>query len=309
MGILTKQHENKADTLRNLLRGPNILRMPCAWDALSARLISQAGYHLTLMSGFAVSGAHLALPDTGLISFAEMVDQLRLICQAAPALLVIGDGDTGYGNALNVRRTVMEYAQAGAAAIMIEDQVSPKRCGHTKGKQVVSRSDARMRIRAAKDAASELDNDILVLARTDARAVHGFDDAMERCHMFAEEGADILFLEAPETRDEMKAFCASFGQPKMANMVGGGKSSMLPPEELEAIGYKIVAYPLVAFNAAIEGIRRALAAIGDGHPEATPQIGFEDLKTLVGFDDYYILEQKYRSADDQGAASKVYGDR
>ncbi len=288
----------KAEDLRNLLQGPGIIRMPSAWDALSARLISQAGYPLTLMSGFAVSGARLGMPDTGLISFAEMVDELRLICQAAPALLVIGDGDTGYGNALNVQRTVREYAQAGAAAIMIEDQVSPKRCGHTKGKQVVSRAEARMRVRAAIDAAREVDDNILLLARTDARAVYGFDDAMERCAIFAEEGADILFLEAPETREEMRLFCQGFTQAKMANMVGGGKSPMLPPDELEAIGYKIVAYPLVAFNAAIEGTRQALAAIGKGHPEAAPQVSFEELKTLVGFDDYYTREEDYRTADD-----------
>ena len=292
-----KRH--RAEALRNLLCSPGIIRMPCAWDALSARLISQAGFELTLMSGFAVSGARLAMPDTGLISFAEMVDQLRLISQAAPALLVIGDGDTGYGNASNIRRTVHEYARAGAVAIMIEDQVSPKRCGHTKGKQVVSRAEARLRIRAAVDATRDCDEDILILARTDARAVHGFDDAMERCGMFAEEGADILFLEAPETYEEMRAFCAGFEQPKMANMVSGGKTPMLPPNELEAIGYKIVAYPLVAFSAAIEGARRALAAIANGHPEATPQISFDELKTLVGFDDYYTREERYGTAVDR----------
>ena len=132
---------DRARRLRTLLDTNSIIRMPCAWDSLSARMISQAGYKLTLMSGFAVSGAKLAMPDTGLISFAEMADQLRLMCQAAPDLLVIGDGDTGYGNALNAQRTVREYARAGAAAIMIEDQVSPKRCGHTKGKQVVSKAE------------------------------------------------------------------------------------------------------------------------------------------------------------------------
>jgi 2-methylisocitrate lyase-like PEP mutase family enzyme len=269
--------------------------MPCAWDSLSARMISQAGYKLTLMSGFAVSGAKLAMPDTGLISFAEMADQLRLMCQAAPDLLVIGDGDTGYGNALNTQRTVREYARAGAAAIMIEDQVSPKRCGHTKGKQVVSKAEARMRIRAAVDAAHEVDNEILILARTDARTVHGFDDAMERCGMFAEEGADILFLEAPESIDEMRTFCAGFNKPAMANMVGGGKTPILPPEELENIGYRIAAYPLVVFSAAIAAARQALTALKTGTADRVPQVTFEELKTLVGFDDYYAREQTYRA--------------
>ncbi|MBS0536685.1 MAG: isocitrate lyase/PEP mutase family protein [Proteobacteria bacterium] len=285
----------QAQKLRSLLDTNSIIRMPCAWDSLSARLISQAGFPLTLMSGFAVSGAKLAMPDTGLISFAEMVDQLRLMCQAAPDLLVIGDGDTGYGNALNAQRTVSEYARAGAAAIMIEDQVSPKRCGHTKGKQVVSTGEARMRIRAAVDAAHEGDTDILIMARTDARAVHGFDDAMERCRIFAEEGADILFLEAPESIEEMRSFCAAFDKPAMANMVGGGKTPILPAEELEKIGYRIAAYPLVAFSAAIAATRAALEALKTSSAEKVPQVTFDELKTLVGFDDYYAREQAYRA--------------
>jgi 2-methylisocitrate lyase-like PEP mutase family enzyme len=217
------------------------------------------------------------------------------MCQAAPKLLVIGDGDTGYGNALNAQRTVREYALAGAAAIMIEDQVSPKRCGHTRGKQVVSQAEARMRIRAAVDASHEGANDILILARTDARAVHGFDDAMERCRIFAEEGADILFLEAPETVEEMRLFCASFKKPTMANMVGGGKTPVLPAEQLEAIGYRIAAYPLVAFSAAIGATRQALEALKTSNAEAVPQVTFDELKTLVGFDDYYAREQTYRT--------------
>ncbi len=267
--------------------------MPCAWDALSARMISRAGFKLTMMSGFAVSGAKMGMPDTGLISFGEMADQLRLICQAAPDLLVIGDGDTGYGNALNAQRTVREYARAGAAAIMIEDQVSPKRCGHTKGKQVISRPEARMRIRAAVDAAHEGDNNILILARTDSRAVHGFEDAMERCRMFAEEGADILFLEAPESIGEMRTFCAGFNKPTMANMVGGGKTPILPPKDLEKIGYRIAAYPLLVFSAGIAAMRAALAALGNGTEDRVPQVTFDELKTLVGFDEYYEREQRY----------------
>jgi 2-methylisocitrate lyase-like PEP mutase family enzyme len=283
----------QAQKLRALLNANSIIRMPCAWDALSARMISRAGFELTMMSGFAVSGAKMAMPDTGLISFGEMADQLRLICQAAPELLVIGDGDTGYGNALNAQRTVREYARAGAAAIMIEDQVSPKRCGHTKGKQVISKPEARMRIRAAVDAAHEGDNNILILARTDSRAVHGFEDAMERCRMFADEGADILFLEAPESVQEMRTFCAAFNKPTMANMVGGGKTPILSPEELAKIGYRIAAYPLLVFSAAMAASRAALAALRDGNEDRVAQLTFDELKTLVGFDDYYEREQRY----------------
>ena len=192
-----------AQRLRELLAQPNVEIMPGCYDALSAKLVADAGYKVTFMSGFAVSAARLGLPDTGLISFTEMLDSLRNCCAAAGKVPLIGDGDTGYGNALNVQRTVIEYARAGAACVMIEDQVSPKKCGHTRGKQVISREEARMKIRAAVDARA--DADILIMARTDARAVHGFDEALARCKDFEAEGADIIFFEAPETEDEMRA--------------------------------------------------------------------------------------------------------
>ena len=163
------------DRLRRLLAEPGILVMPCCFDGLSAKLIADAGYKLTFMSGFSVSAARLGLPDTGLISFGEMVDSLRNCVAAAGNLPVIGDGDTGYGNALNVQRTVRQYARAGAGAVMIEDQVSPKKCGHTKGKAVISREEARMKIRAAVEARTN--HDILILARTDARGPHGLQNA------------------------------------------------------------------------------------------------------------------------------------
>lgn len=267
--------------------------MPCCFDALSARLIHEAGFALSLMSGFAVSASRLAQPDTGLISFAEMLDQLRNVCTAAPALPVIGDGDTGYGNAINVLRTVKEYALAGAAGIMIEDQVSPKRCGHTRGKQVVSRGEARMRIRAAVDARRE--TDILILARTDARAIQGMDEALARCHMFVEEGADIIFLEAPETHEEMRRFCAAIPRPCMANIVNGGTTPVLPPSELEAMGYKIAAYPLVLISTAVKAMQQALASLG--RSQDAGQVSFDELRRLVGFPAYYELERRYGSED------------
>ena len=211
-----------AQTLRDLLAQPNIEIMPGCHDALSAKLVADAGFKVTFMSGFAVAAARLGLPDTGLISFAEMLDSLRNCCAAAGKVPLIGDGDTGYGNALNVQRTVIEYARAGAAGVMIEDQVSPKKCGHTRGKQVISRAEARMKIRAAVDAKAGAD--ILIMARTDARAVHGFDEALARCQDFEAEGADIIFLEAPESEDEMRRFCGAMKKPCMANMVPGGKT-------------------------------------------------------------------------------------
>jgi 2-methylisocitrate lyase-like PEP mutase family enzyme len=287
---------SRPEALRMLLTEPGIVPMPCCFDALSARLIERAGFRLTMMSGFAVSAARLALPDTGLISFTEMVDTLRNICVAAPSLLVIGDGDTGYGNALNVKRTVTEYARAGAAGIMLEDQVSPKRCGHTRGKQVVSFEEARMKLRAAVDARHQ--HDIVIMARTDAHAVHGFDEALTRCRMFVEEGADIVFLEAPESEAEMRRFCSEISRPCMANMVGGGVTPVLPLVRLEAIGYKIAAYPLDMLTAAIPAMQAALAALAPATTAARPpQVSFAELKDLVGFDDYYAEEARYQAQD------------
>src|SRR5580693_3975163 len=252
-----------AQKLREILADPNLQIMPGCFDALSAKLIADAGFNVTFMSGFAVSAARLALPDTGLISFSEMLDSVRNCCAAAAKIPLIGDGDTGYGNAVNVQRTVIEYARAGAAAVMIEDQVSPKKCGHTRGKQVISRQEARMKIRAAVDA--KADADILILARTDARAVHGFAAALDRCRDFEDAGADIIFLEAPETEDEMRRFCRAMSKPCMANMVPGGKTPILPPAQLQAIGYKLALYPVMLLTSAVAAMQATLAAL---RPEA-----------------------------------------
>src|SRR5262245_9301687 len=208
--------------LRALLAEPRLRVMPCCWDALSARLIERSGFPLTFMSGFAVSAARLALPDTQLISYAEMLDTGRALC-AAVSIPVIGDADTGYGNALNVKRTIAGYAQAGFAAAMIEDQLAPKRCGHTRGKDVVSRGEALARIRAAVDARDE-GAGILILARTDAAAVSGLDEAIARARAFRDAGADILFVEAPRSEAELERVARALeGAVVMANLVEGGR--------------------------------------------------------------------------------------
>ncbi|AGP33757.1 carboxyvinyl-carboxyphosphonate phosphorylmutase [Sorangium cellulosum] len=288
---------SSAHTLRELLATPGLLVMPCCFDALSARLIEQAGFPLTFMSGFAVSAARLGAPDTGLISYGEMVDQARAIC-AAVSIPVLGDGDTGYGNAMNVKRTVRGYAQAGLACVMIEDQVAPKRCGHTRGKQVVPRDEALTRIRAAVDARDE-GAGVLILARTDARQTHGFDEALARAQAFADLGADIVFLEAPESVEEMRAFCREVRAPAMANMVDHGRTPVLPPAELEAIGYKIAAYPLTLLSVAAAAMREALAALRAGrHPD--PRMRFEALQEIVGFPEYYAEEGRYAQPPRKG---------
>jgi 2-methylisocitrate lyase-like PEP mutase family enzyme len=282
--------------LRELLSQPNLEIMPGCYDAVSARLVADAGYKVTFMSGFAVSAARLGLPDTGLISFTEMLDSLRNCCTAAAQIPLIGDGDTGYGNALNVRRTVIEYARAGAAAVMIEDQVSPKKCGHTRGKQVISRDEARMKIRAAVEARA--DADILILARTDARAVDGFEAALARCRDFEEEGADIIFLEAPETEKEMREFCRAMGRPCMANMVPGGKTPILPPDQLQNVGYKLAVYPVMLLSSAIAAMQATLAALRPGSTAAQPpSISFTELQNLVGFPEYWEREKRYQAKD------------
>jgi 2-methylisocitrate lyase-like PEP mutase family enzyme len=285
-----------ARKLRELLAQPNVEIMPGCYDAISAKLVAAAGFNVTFMSGFAVAAARLGLPDTGLISFTEMVDSLRSCCSGAGKVPVIGDGDTGYGNALNVQRTVTEYARAGAACVMIEDQVSPKKCGHTRGKLVIPREEARMKIRAAVEA--KADADILVMARTDARAVHGFDEALARCKDFEAEGADIIFLEAPETEDEMRRFCSAMKKPCLANMVLGGKTPVLSPSKLQEIGYKLALYPVMLLSSSISAMQATLEGLKPGSKTPQPPaISFGDLQGVVGFPDYWSRETRYQAKE------------
>ena len=280
-----------AARLRALLDRPGLLVMPGCHDAMSARLIEEAGFELGFMSGFAVSAARLGMPDTGLISYAELADQAQNICRAV-SIPLIGDGDTGFGSAQNIKRTVAGYARAGFAAIMLEDQVAPKRCGHTEGKSVVARDEALARIRAAVDARNE-GADILIMARTDARAVVSLDEAIARCQAFRALGADITFLEAPLGAAEMRRYCQEVDGPKMANLIEGGKTPLLPHSELAAIGYKIAVYPLTMLNVSIVAMRAALKQLARG--EATAAMTFEDLKRAVGFPEYYAEEARYKS--------------
>ncbi len=283
-----------AQKLRDLLVTPGAHLTPACFDALSARMVERAGFKASFMSGFAVSAARLGLPDTGLISYAEMVQQGRDICNAT-SIPVIGDGDTGYGNALNVKRTIQGYAQAGFACAMIEDQVAPKRCGHTSGKLVVSRDEALGRIQAAVDARDE-GADILIMARTDARATDGFEEALWRVKAFAAIGADILFLEAPQSEDEMRAFCDGVPGHKMANLVEQGDTPLLAPDVLGEMGYKIVLYPLTLLNSAMTAMENALVALKEGRTP-DPLSDFAHLRDIVGFPDYYEAEKKYAAGE------------
>jgi len=286
----------RAERLQAILAEDTCHPMPCCWDALSARMIAEAGFRFTFMSGFAVSASRLGQPDLGLISYGEMLDQGRNIC-AATDIPVIGDGDTGYGNALNVERTVKGYRQAGFAAIMIEDQVAPKRCGHTKGKLVVERAEALDRIRAAVHARDAAGGGILILARTDARAVHGLDEAIWRAQRFAELGADILFVEAPENEEEMAAITREAPGVHMANLVEGGTTPILPLERLHALGYRFAAFPLTLLSASMRAIKESLADFSEGRHPAGRLMDFAELRRAVGFDDYYEAERRYASRE------------
>lgn len=269
--------------------------MPCCFDALSAKLIQQEGYALTFMSGFAASASRIGAPDLGLMSYGEVVDQARNITDAI-GIPLIGDGDTGYGNAMNVRRTVAGFAKAGCAAVMIEDQLAPKRCGHTPGKAVVSRAEAYDRIRAAVDEREALraaGADILILARTDARHEHGLTEALDRAARFAELGADILFVEAPQSEAEMREVCRTLPGPKMANIVEGGATPDLPNDVLHDIGFSIAAYPLSLMASAMEAMVSTLRSMRtDSRPN---QMDFVELRDRIGFNTYYDVSDRYQS--------------
>lgn len=289
---------SRAARLRQLLAEDTCHLVPCCWDAMSAKLIAEAGFPFTFMSGFAVAAARLGAPDLGLISYAEMADQLRNIC-AATAFPVIGDGDTGYGNALNVERTVLGYAAAGAASVMIEDQVSPKRCGHTKGKLVVDRAEALDRIKAAVHARDQLrkaGGDIVILARTDARALHGLDEAIWRANAFRDLGADILFIEAPTSQAEMARMIREAPGIHMANMVEGGATPILGRGALRELGFGLAIFPLTLFSAAMKTVKASLQRMKAGEHPADALMDFAELRRDIGFDAYYEAESRYAGA-------------
>ena len=290
---MTKQI-SPADKLRALLATGDLITMPCCFDALSAKLIEQEGFGLTFMSGFSAAASRIGEPDLGLMSYGEVLDQVRNITDAV-SIPVIGDGDTGYGNAMNVRRTVTGFAKAGCAAVMIEDQLAPKRCGHTKGKEVVGRDEAFDRIKAAVDA-REAGADILILARTDARHQHGLSEAIDRAAKFAELGADILFVEAPKTVAEMRELCAALPGPKMANIVEGGETPDLTSEELSDIGYQIAAYPLSLMAAAMKAMVETLQLMKAGKPRTDMLMDWGQLRNRIGFDAYYEESERYATS-------------
>jgi 2-methylisocitrate lyase-like PEP mutase family enzyme len=284
----------KATKLRELISSGVFLPMPCCFDALSGKMIEQAGFSLTFMSGFAASASRIGAPDLGLMSYGEVVDHARNITDAT-SIPLIADGDTGYGNAMNVIRTVSGLAKAGCAGVLIEDQLAPKRCGHTPGKEVVGREEAFDRIKAAVDA-RENGDDILIMARTDANHTYGLTEALERAQKFHDLGADILFVEAPKNEEEMKQICSELPGCKMANIVEGGLTPNIPMTELNEMGYQIAAYPLTLLSASMRAMKNALANLKSDTPRDNDILNFSELRDIIGFEEYYEISSQYETS-------------
>jgi len=284
----------KATKLRELISSGLFLPMPCCFDALSGKMIEQAGFSLTFMSGFAASASRIGAPDLGLMSYGEVVDHARNITDAT-SIPLIADGDTGYGNAMNVIRTVSGLAKAGCAGVLIEDQLAPKRCGHTPGKEVVGREEAFDRIKAAVDA-RENGDDILIMARTDANHTYGLTEALERAQKFHDLGADILFVEAPKNEEEMKQICSELPGCKMANIVEGGLTPNIPMSELNEMGYQIAAYPLTLLSASMRAMKNALANLRSDTPRDKDILNFSELRDIIGFKEYYEISSQYETS-------------
>lgn len=259
------------------------LLVPGAANALAARVIEACGFEAVYLSGAGLTNTFYGIPDLGFISLQDIAQHTAAIRDAV-ALPLIVDIDTGFGNALNVRHTVRTVERAGANAIQLEDQVSPKKCGHFSGKAVISKSDMLGKIKAALDARQH--GDFIIIARTDARAVHGLDDALDRAAAFAECGADITFIEAPESEDEMRRVAAQTHSPQLANIVIGGKTPSLPAEQLAAMGFGMVLYANAALQGAVHGMTHALQHLRT-HGELT-----EDPSLVATFMERQILVQK-----------------
>jgi len=274
------------DQLSTLLEGPDIIIAPGAYDALSAKIAAQAGAKTVYMTGFGVAGSTLGVPDIGLMSATEMADRARAIAGATHSIPVFADGDNGHGGPLNVARLTRLYEQAGVACIQLEDQMFPKRCGHMENKEIVSITDAAAKIRAAVDAR---DNpDFKVMARTDARATHGFDEALRRGEAFLKAGADILFIEAPRSLDELEAVATTFkGVPLVANMVEDGKTPYLDGPTLQEIGYKIAIFPVSALLSVTERLQSLYSDMLAAHklPIDVPRVTFQKYNEIMGLPD------------------------
>lgn len=278
------------DRLRALMAEPGMIQMPAVWDGLSAKLAAKAGFKTAFLSGSCVAAGRLGGPDLDLVSFAEMFDSFNMVRGAAPDTLVLADADHGYGNPMNVQRTVRAYGRAGAAAILIEDKITP-RALTSAGKPCIPREEARMKVRAAVQAAK--DSGICVLARTDCRPTAGIDEAVARIEMYVEEGADILFLDSPANREEIaRAIAAAKGRPSF-NVVQALGSPIPTAAEAAAMGFKIGTYPPTMLSPAIAGMRAGLAAMLAGEATAALALDNADHRATLGYGDYDVAAKPF----------------
>jgi len=284
---------SQSPTWKDVLNREQPLLLPCAYDALSARLIERAGFTAYSIGGYALVGSRYGIPDIGLAAYGEISAGVRDI-MAATRLPVLVDCDTGYGDVKNVTHTVQGYEAMGATAIFLEDQVSPKRCGHMAGKDVIDAAQMVDKIMAA--AGARRSRDFFIIARTDARAVHGLDEALRRGEQYLKAGADGIFIEAPQTLLELEKVGRTFKHvPQIANMLeGGGRTPVMPPDELLALGFNMVAYPTTLIFRVARTVERALEDIRAGRAAAdNDTVNFTEFKDITGFDKWARIEDTY----------------
>jgi methylisocitrate lyase len=283
----------KTTLFKKLVLDDEILVLPGAYDALSARIAEIAGFKAVTLGGYPASASLLAKPDVSLLTLTEMVNHARYLAQAVD-IPVFVDGDTGHGNVTNVARTVREFENAGVAGLFIEDQVFPKRCGHMEGKQVITTEEMVAKIQAAVDA--RVDDDLVIMARTDALAVYGIEEAIERGNMYRNAGADLIFIEAPPSIEDMKRINREVDAPTSANMVEGGKTPVLTAQQLQEIGFSVATFPLSTVYAAAWGVNaamRELFAKGTTAAFMEKMITFSDFNRLVGLEEVRATEAHY----------------
>jgi 2,3-dimethylmalate lyase len=281
--------------LRELLARPGIIRSLAPHDVFSARIMEQAGIELLFLGGFGASASLLGLPDVGLITQTEIAEAARRMTSAVNVPVIV-DADTGHGDVQNVVRTVREIERAGAAGLLLEDQVFPKRCGHFQGKQVTSAEEMLTKLRAALD--SRIDPDFVIVARTDALAVHGVDDAIARAQRYADAGADVCFVEAPRSIEELSRIAREIPRPQLANMLVGGATPVLPAAELEQLGFKICVSPvesLAMTGFAVRELSRAMLDNGRVDGLADRMLSFTELKQSLGVESYLGLRERFET--------------
>ncbi|CCC82126.1 methylisocitrate lyase [Thermoproteus tenax] len=299
-----KGEERRVAELRAELKRPGIVIVPGVYDVISALLVQSMGFKAAYVSGAAVT-ASLGLPDLGLITMDEMVRVVRYIASSVDIPLIV-DIDTGYGEALNVVRAVVEFERAGAAGVQIEDQVLPKKCGHLSGKHVVPPDEMAKKIKAAAEA--RRNPDFVIVARTDARGVTGLEDAIERAQLYLEAGADVIFPEALESEAEFAEFARRIKAPLLANMTEFGKSPLMPAKRLEELGYKFVIYPVTLLRVALGAMREALRTIselGTQEPLLSKMMTRKELYELIGYYDYEKFDSRISEIIDKAVSFKI----